>query len=199
MQNLIEHLHNRTFCTPKKEQITLQIALTLTNNPKAYGIKRAQKLQIPCFILPQSDFPTRTAFDGAMAEILSTHKIAHIFLAGFMRILTPAFTQSFSIINIHPSLLPEHKGAHGIRDSFYSSSPYGGVSVHWVNEELDSGEIIAQEKVAKYPNDTLESFEERIHACEHTLYPRAILQALRLTPCPHKLPYPQLQHSYCPL
>lgn len=180
MQHLVETLHHQRFYTAKQEEVMLDIALTLCNNPTAYGITRAQKLGIKCQILPHKNFASREAFDEAMAQSLCAHHIEYIFLAGFMRILTPAFIQKFSIINIHPSFLPEHKGAQGIKDSFYSHAHYGGVSVHWVSEELDSGEIILQEKVAKIPNESLEDFERRIHECEYALYPRAILYALGL-------------------
>ncbi|TLD96079.1 phosphoribosylglycinamide formyltransferase [Helicobacter jaachi] len=182
MQNLIESLHNHRFYTESKEEVRLKIVTTLCNNPNAYGITRAQSLQIPCIIINHRDFASREAFDKQMIESLQPYEIDYVLLAGFMRILTPLFIQQFKIINIHPSFLPEHKGAHAIRDSFNSVSDYGGVSVHWVNEELDSGEIILQEKVAKLPSDTLESFESKIHTLEYDLYPRAILKALKLEP-----------------
>ncbi|WP_334092075.1 phosphoribosylglycinamide formyltransferase [Helicobacter typhlonius] len=183
MQHLIESLHHKRFKSRQKDtaqEYEIEITLTLCNNPSAYGITRTKNLGVPCEILPHKHFATREDFDKAMINILHTHKIEYIFLAGFMRILTPAFTQKFKIINIHPSFLPEYKGAHAIKDSFYSSSSYGGVSVHWVNEELDGGEVILQEKVVKLPNDNLETFEARIHECEYSLYPRAILHALGL-------------------
>ena len=183
MQHLIESLHHKRFKSTQEnttQECKIDITLTLCNNPSAYGITRTKNLGIPCEILSHKNFATREDFDKAMIHILHIHKIRYVFLAGFMRILTPYFTQSFSIINIHPSFLPEHKGAHAIKDSFYSSASYGGVSVHWVNEELDGGEIILQEKVAKLPNESLEDFEYRIHECEYNLYPRAILSALNL-------------------
>ena len=182
MQHLIESLHHKRFkSTQDNTAQEIEITLTLCNNPSAYGITRTKNLGIPCEILSHKNFATREDFDKAMIHILHIHKIKYVFLAGFMRILTPCFTQSFSIINIHPSFLPEHKGAHAIKDSFYSSASYGGVSVHWVNEELDGGKIILQEKVAKLPNESLEDFECRIHECEYRLYPRAILSALNLS------------------
>lgn len=181
MQNLIESLHKRRFYhLYSKQEVQLHIALTLCNNKNAYGITRAKSLNIPCEILSHRDFPSREAFDSAMVDILQSHHIDYVFLAGFMRILTPVFTQHIRAINIHPSFLPAFKGAHAIRDSFYASVNYGGVSVHWVSDELDSGSIIAQEKVPKYQSDSLEDFESRIHECEYRLYPRAICEALGL-------------------
>lgn len=180
MQNLIESLHKRRFYNQNKELRILEINVTICNNPSAYGINRSLALNIPCEIIPHKNFTSRDAFDNAIGEVLQKYKIHYVFLAGFMRILTPAFTKRFSIINIHPSFLPEHKGANAIKDSFYSNQNYGGVSVHWVNEELDSGNIIMQEKIEKQQNESLENFEHRIHLCEYSLYPRAIINALGL-------------------
>ncbi|WP_295701667.1 phosphoribosylglycinamide formyltransferase [Helicobacter mastomyrinus] len=188
MQNLIESLHHKRFYNASKKEVLIEISLTLCNNPNAYGITRAKQLHIPCEIISHRDFTSRQSFDEAMIALLKAHHIDYVFLAGFMRILTPLFTQSFQAINIHPSFLPAHKGAHAIRDSFNDETDYGGVSVHWVSEELDSGDIILQEKIAKHPQDSLADFESRIHACEYTLYPRAILYALGLSDSilPHK-------------
>lgn len=184
MQNLIETLHNRTFAYQKKSklkrEIKLEISLTLCNNPQAYGITRAQNLNIPCKVLNHKDFNSREAFDHTMLELLENHQIDLCILAGFMRILTPTFTQKIPTINIHPSYLPAHKGMNAIKQSFDSDDGYGGVSVHWVNEELDGGEIILQKKLSIGQSDTLQSFESRIHALERSLYPQAILKALSI-------------------
>lgn len=180
MQNLIETLHQKVFQDSNKQNIKLEVAITLCNNPSAYGIKRAQNLGIPCIIISHKDFSSRCAFDEAMIKALESHSIDLCVLAGFMRILTPTFTQHFPTINIHPSLLPAHKGAHAIADTFNAHDPYGGVSVHWVNEELDGGALITQRSVALESEDTLETFEHKIHALEYKLYPIAVLQALNL-------------------
>lgn len=183
MQNLIESLHNQTFTHSRThKECSLHIALTLCNNPNAYGITRTKNLHTPCVVLPHRDYDSREDFDKQMIATLRSYKIEYVILAGFMRILTPLFTNTFRTINIHPSFLPEHKGANAIKDSFYAPQNYGGVSVHWVNEELDGGEIILQEKLEKIPNESLEGFESRIHALEYTLYPKAILKALHLLP-----------------
>lgn len=184
MQNLIESLHNKIFMrqvdSNTKQEIRLEVSLTLCNNPQAYGITRTQNLNIPCKVLNHEDFSSREAFDRAMLELLQNHQINLCILAGFMRILTPTFTQNIPTINIHPSYLPAHKGMNAIKQSFDSDDGYGGVSVHWVNEELDGGEIILQKKLAIEPLDSLQSFEVKIHALEHSLYPQAILKALNI-------------------
>lgn len=180
MQNIIESLHHKICLDSSGEHCFIDITITLCNNPNAFGIKRLEALNIPCIVLNHKDFSTRQAFDNALIKALEPYNLSYIFLAGFMRILSPSAISAFRIINIHPSFLPDFKGAHAIKDCFNSDVNYGGVSVHWVSEELDSGEVIMQEKVLKAPNESLEDFEAKIHALEYTLYPKAILKALGL-------------------
>lgn len=191
MQNLIEVLHNQCLEHIPKDNTQaplleskasrIEVALTLCNNPNAYGITRSKALQIPCIVINHRDFATREEFDNAMLKILQEYNIELCLLAGFMRILSAPFTKAIPLINIHPSFLPSHKGAHAIRDSFEARCD-GGVSVHWVNEELDGGAIILQERIEVAPDDTLKSFEAKIHALEYTLYPKAVLQAISSLP-----------------
>ena len=117
--------------------------------------------------------------DAYGITLLREAKIDLVILAGFMRILGSDFVREFRVINIHPSFLPLHKGANAINDSYYASEDFGGVSVHWVSEELDSGQIIIQQKLPKIKGESLESFESRIHALEYALYPQAIAQAIK--------------------
>ena len=95
-----------------------------------------------------------------------------------MRILTPVFTQNVKAINLHPSLLPLFKGAHAIKESFESPMKVAGVSVHYVNEELDGGDIIAQSCFEKSDEMSFESFEEKIHSLEHEILPKTIKNLL---------------------
>ncbi len=155
----------------------VEVVLALSNKSDAFGLTRAQRLGIPTQIIPSAG-KTREAFDAELVASLQPLRIDLCVLAGFMRILTPTFTQKIRAINIHPSLLPLFKGAHGIAESYASPMRLGGVSVHYVSEELDSGEIIAQGVIPKITGESLESYEERIHKLEHTLYPLAVLEAL---------------------
>jgi phosphoribosylglycinamide formyltransferase-1 len=93
-----------------------------------------------------------------------------------MRILSPSFVSRFRdrIINIHPSLLPSFKGAHGIRDAYDRGVKITGVTLHFVNEELDGGPVIEQEAVSVEPGESIETLEEKIHSIEHRLYPRVV-------------------------
>ncbi|CBG40029.1 phosphoribosylglycinamide formyltransferase [Helicobacter mustelae] len=177
MQNLIEKLHQKTFFLQNK-QVRLEILAGICNQKDAYGIKRLEAMGIPCTLLLHQDFASRQDFDDALMSHLEHLGVDLVLLAGFMRILTPKFCQSFRILNLHPSLLPKFKGAHGMRQSFESEERVAGVSVHWVNEELDGGEIVLQKSLVKIPGERFEDFEERIHALEYEAYPEAVLLAL---------------------
>lgn len=159
------------------EDFGVEVVLALSNKANAYGITRAKRLGIPTEILESKAFLKREEFDRALVQILQEKGINLCVLAGFMRILTPIFTAQIPAINIHPSLLPLFKGAEGIKESFESPMKLGGVSVHWVSDELDSGEIIAQGVIAKENNQ--EDYEAKIHKLEHYLYPLAVLEVLK--------------------
>lgn len=179
LENLYHTLHNQTLQTPK-EEVQIKFIGALSNNAKAYGIKRCQSLELPCQILPHQSYPNRQSYDEALIKHITPHSPDFVILSGFMRILTSSFVNAFRCINIHPSYLPNHKGAYAIKDSFEDLNfNYGGVSVHYVNEELDGGKIILQEKLDKTPYPTLEKFEAAIHQLEYSLYPQAIKQAIK--------------------
>ncbi|MDO7253557.1 phosphoribosylglycinamide formyltransferase [Helicobacter cappadocius] len=182
MENLINSLHSQEyFLKDTQEKAKIQISCAVTNNPNAYGISRCEALGINCEILPHKDFDCREDFDVALIDLLKNYQPDAVILAGFMRILSPIFTSTIRSINIHPSLLPKHKGSNAIKDTYESDDEFGGVSVHWVNEILDGGEIILQDYIPKIAGESLEEFENRIHQLEYALYPNAILKALNLT------------------
>lgn len=200
LEALIRALHNKCFCAKgdfvaqsgfcvggitknfvenkSDNAFKVEVVLALSNKKDAYGLTRARNLGIKTQVLESATHKDREEFDKNLVEILTPLKLDLCVLAGFMRILTPVFTDSIKAVNIHPSLLPLFKGAHGIQESFASPMKLGGVSVHWVSEELDGGEIIAQGAIAKIAGESLESYEERIHKLEHSLYPLAVLQTL---------------------
>lgn len=168
MQSIIKKLHGKS----------VDVAAAITNNPNADGIEPARALGIKVEILPHTDFASREAFDTALVSKIKEYSPDITVLAGFMRILTPVFTDNIKAINIHPSLLPLFKGKDGIKESFFSGMKEGGVSVHYVTSEMDGGDIIIQESVPILKDDTLESYKDRVHEKEHDLYSRAILKAL---------------------
>lgn len=152
----------------------------ICDNPKAYALVRAKKHDIPVVLLSPKHFKKREDYEKVITSILKLEKIDLIVLAGFMRILTPFFINAFrgKVINIHPSYLPDFKGAHAIRDAFEARVPSTGVSVHIVTKEVDGGPILKQEKVKILKSDTLKTLETKIHKVEHRLYPVAIKQFL---------------------
>ncbi len=168
MKSIIEKLHGKD----------IEVVAAITNNKDAGGIEVAKNLGIHVDILPHTEFGSREEFDSALVAKINSYKPDLTVLAGFMRILTPVFTDTVKAINIHPSLLPLFKGKDGIKESFLSGMDRGGVSVHFVTSEMDGGEIILQEGVPIAKNDTLDSFTQKVHSLEHELYPKAILKVL---------------------
>ncbi len=159
------------------------MGLVLTNRPGSGAQTRAERHAIPLAVIDHTPFASRSAFDAALAEAVEAHDIDLIVLAGFMRILTPTFVQRYAgrIVNIHPSLLPAFKGKDAIGDALSAGVSETGVTVHFVNEDVDSGAIIAQQPIAIRSDDTRETLLERVHAVEHRLLPEVVdrlLQAL---------------------
>lgn len=152
-----------------------EITLVVCDRPDAFALARANRARKPAALLDSKEFTTRETFDAALLGVLKKAGIDIVILAGFMRILTPAFVQAFSgrMLNVHPSLLPAFKGAHAVRDAVEHGARVTGVTVHFVTADLDSGPIIFQEAVVVRPGDTAASLAKRIHAVEHRLYPLA--------------------------
>jgi phosphoribosylglycinamide formyltransferase 1 len=123
-----------------------------------------------------SEFPDRTARDTAMADWLEQQGVRLVVLAGYMHLLTPAFLERFpdAVVNVHPSLLPSFPGAHAVEEQLAAGVEESGATVHFVDEGVDSGPILRQERVAVLPGDTTESLHERIRAVEHRLLPEVV-------------------------
>jgi len=157
----------------------IEIALAITNNPKAGGIKFAKEYGIDLKVINHKDYPTREEFDLALVKALEPYSLDLVVLAGFMRVLTPTFTNRVKAINLHPSLLPRHKGLEAIRRSWEDEHSEGGVSVHWVDSKLDSGEIIVQYELEKDGFDSLMEYEEVIRQIEKEALLEAIVKILK--------------------
>ncbi|GAB6189010.1 phosphoribosylglycinamide formyltransferase [Marinitoga arctica] len=153
----------------------------ISDNKKAYALQRAIKLYIDYEIVNYEYYRERERFNKKLFECLKNENPDLIVLAGYMRILPDYIVEYFSgkIINIHPSLLPAFKGLNAIKKAFDYGVKYTGVTIHYVNNELDGGEIITQDIVKIEYEDTLESLEEKIHKVEHKLYPKVIDKILR--------------------
>jgi phosphoribosylglycinamide formyltransferase-1 len=131
---------------------------------------RARVAGVPTFAVPPADFDTRADWNTALVEHLAAARPDLVVLAGFMRILGPDVVRRFRIVNTHPALLPEFPGAHAIRDALAAGAEITGVTVHWVDEGVDTGPVIAQAKVPVEPGDDEESLRARVQAAEKPLY-----------------------------
>lgn len=155
---------------------SLDIVLVFSNVPGARAIERAEKHGIPCEVLSHKDYDSREDYERDILELLKKYEIDFIVLAGFMRILSPVFVSAYKgrIVNIHPALLPSFPGVHSARQALKYGVKYTGVTVHFVDEGVDTGPIILQEIVEISDYDTEESLLEKIHSVEHVIYPRAL-------------------------
>jgi phosphoribosylglycinamide formyltransferase-1 len=160
----------------KNELASAKIVLVVSDNPEAFALERAKKAGIKTFVLEKKSFKLREDFDKKIIEKLHEEKVGLVVLAGFMRLLSDHFVDEYynRTLNIHPALLPSFKGTHGIKDAFEYGVKVTGVTVHFVNKELDAGPVILQEGVRIEENDTLETLEKKIHRVEHKLYPEAV-------------------------
>lgn len=160
----------------KKGKIKGCLQLVVSDNADAYALTRAEKAGIASVVIDPKAYSSREAFDEAVIKVLKKDNVQLVVLAGFMRILSPLFIKAFPnrIINVHPALLPAFKGAHAIQDALEYGVQVTGVTVHFVDEQMDHGTIIAQEAVAVDPRDSIDALAQRIHKVEHELYPKVI-------------------------
>ncbi len=173
LEKLLEFLHQTSF-----EYATIEVALVICNRPDALGIEKARRFGLEPLIIDHTLYPSREAFDEALVHAINQSGAELSVLAGFMRILTPIFTRHIKAINLHPSLLPLFKGSNAIKESFDSPMKVAGISVHYVSEELDGGDIIAQRCFEKSEGMSFEAFEDKIHALEHELLPQTVKKLL---------------------
>lgn len=160
----------------KRRVFKADIALLVCDQPKAGVIAKAKRAGIKVALVKRQDFASKEDFEKKIFQHLEENKIDLIIMAGFMRMLSSEFIRRYKdrIINIHPALLPSFKGAHAIKDAFDYGVKATGVTVHFVDEEMDHGPIILQQALKVEERDTLESLEAKIHKIEHRLYPEAV-------------------------
>ena len=153
-----------------------RIVGVISNNSGVYGLERARNANISTSVLSHHDYPDRLQFDTKLIELIDCYRPDLVVLAGFMRILTSEFVSYYAnrLINVHPSLLPKHKGLHTHRRAIAAGDTTTGATVHWVTEELDSGNIIRQVEVPIQTDDSEDSLQRRVLEAEHTLYPSVI-------------------------
>jgi phosphoribosylglycinamide formyltransferase-1 len=160
----------------RRAKIKVKSVILVCDRPEAFVIKRAKKAGVQVVLVSRADFASRADFETAIIQRLKSYKIDLIALAGFMRMLSPDFVRQYRnrILNIHPSLLPAFKGSHAIKDALDDKASSTGVTVHFVDEKMDHGPVILQERIKIRSCDNLASLEKRIHALEHKLYPQVI-------------------------
>ena len=148
----------------------------VSNQSAAYGLTRAQDADIATVALSHKDFASRESYDQALIAEIDQFTPDVIVLAGFMRILTPAFVQHYQgkLLNIHPSLLPKYQGLNTHQRAIDAGDKEHGVSVHFVTEELDGGPVILQAKVPIFDGDTSDDLAARVHEQEHRIYPLVV-------------------------
>ncbi|MFR3814816.1 MAG: phosphoribosylglycinamide formyltransferase [Turicibacter sp.] len=165
----------------KLHQKTCEVALLVCDKAGAYCLERAEKLHIPTFVFNPKEYETKADFEKEICQRLNLIQPDLIVLAGYMRIIGETLLNAYEgkIINIHPALLPAFPGRDGIGDALNYGVKVMGVTVHYVDSGIDTGNIIDQACFKRTGNETREEVETRIHALEHELYPQVITQLLQ--------------------
>lgn len=153
-----------------------RVVLVVSDRERARALERATAEGVPALFLNAKDFGERDAYDAALSRVLEAHRIGLVCLAGFMRILGRAFVRTWHgrLMNIHPSLLPAFPGLHPQRQALEHGAKISGATVHFVDEEVDTGPIILQSSVVVEPGDTEDTLAARILVEEHRIYPQAV-------------------------
>lgn len=156
--------------------LNAEIVCVISNKPGVLGLARAEKHAIPAICVIHQDFPSRADFDKEVTRILESYAVDTVCLAGFMRILSEEFVRKWQgrLINVHPSLLPKHKGINAQKLALESGDKRAGCSIHFVDENVDTGAIILQIDVPVLDTDTVETLSARILKAEHTAFPKAL-------------------------
>lgn len=159
-----------------QKDLSVDIVAVISDQADAYGLVRATHANIPTAIVSRKDYPSREAFDQALIRVIDRYQPKLIVLAGFMRILGGEFVRRYlgRLINIHPALLPKHKGLNTHEKVLAEKDSVHGITVHFVTEEMDSGPIICQATLPVLPTDTIDTLTARVHQLEHQVYPRVI-------------------------
>ncbi len=162
----------------KAGELDASIELVVSSNSKAKGIKRAQEEGLDTLVFEIADYANPEAVDARLVSELQARGIDYVVMAGYMRKVTPVLLETFPnrVVNLHPALLPKHRGAHAIQDAFDAGDEVTGITIHFANEEYDKGPIIFQHEVPIVPGETVDELETRIHAAEHEYYPKVLQQ-----------------------
>jgi phosphoribosylglycinamide formyltransferase 1 len=157
-------------------KINAQVRVVISDRPNVGGLTIANDLGIEALTVPWQGAGNREGFEHALTEAIDVRNVGVVVLAGFMRILSPEFTEHYAgrMLNIHPSLLPKYTGLHTHQRALQAQDTEHGASVHFVTAELDGGPLVLQSKVPVHHGDTEEELAARVQATEHVIYPRVI-------------------------
>lgn len=165
----------------ESNRLDAEISLLVCDRPGVRVIERAEKKGIPAFVFSPKDYESKVHFEQMVVSELEGREVCFIALAGYMRLIGTTLLNRYSgkIVNIHPSLLPSFPGKDAARQALSAGVKITGVTIHYVDEGMDTGTIIAQEPVAVMSDDDLDTLQNRIQQVEHDLYPRTLSQLLR--------------------
>jgi len=171
-QRLIEAINHN--------ELQAEIAVLISDKPNCYAVTRAKIANIPTFTFVPQEYQAKEEYEKEILQVLEKYNVKLIVLAGYMRIVGPTLLKAYDrkIINIHPSLLPAFPGKEAIRQAYEFGVKITGVTIHYIDADIDSGPIIAQEPVKIEAFDTLETLTAKIHQVEHDLLPRVIEELL---------------------
>lgn len=167
LQAILDSVHGRD---------GIEVVAVASNRPDARGLERARAAGVDTATFEAGEHPDRAARDGAMAHWLEERGVELVVLAGFMELLTPGFVRSFAgrILNVHPSLLPAFPGLHALQQAIDYGARVAGVTVHFVDEGVDTGPVVLQESFSLPYAAGIAEVEHTAHALEHELLPRAV-------------------------
>jgi phosphoribosylglycinamide formyltransferase-1 len=160
----------------ERGDIPAKVVVVISNNPKAYGLERAKKHNIPTSVFIPKGYPDKNTYELEIVKTLKQKKVDLVCLAGYMRIVGPVLLEHYSgkMINIHPALLPSFPGLNSQKQALEHGVKVSGVTVHFVDEGCDTGPIILQAAVPVLENDTEDTLSARILEQEHKIYPQAV-------------------------
>ncbi|MFB4168595.1 phosphoribosylglycinamide formyltransferase [Virgibacillus sp. JSM 102003] len=164
-----------------ENDLLCEVALLVCDKPGARVLEKAEKFGVPTFVFDSKEYASKSDYEKELVHRLQQADISWIFLAGYMRIAGPTLLNAYEnkIINIHPSLLPEFPGKDAIGQAFKAGVSTTGVTVHYIDDGIDTGPVIAQESIEVFSDDTAETLKERIQQVEHRLYPVVINRLMK--------------------
>lgn len=157
-------------------ELDASIEYVVSSNGHAKGIAKAQDAGIETVVFEPADYADPEAVDHKMVELFEARGVEYVVMAGYMRKVTPVLLDAYPnrVVNLHPALLPKHRGAHAIQDAYDAGDDVTGITIHFANEEYDKGPIIFQHEVPIDKDEPVDILEAHIHEAEHTYYPKVL-------------------------